>query len=72
MTFQRKVYKLKDAQNKMATEIKQIMDKLNHIQSDIDYLKGHISDIDLILTDDDFEALHDAEEDLAAGNTKRL
>ncbi len=56
----------------MAIEIKQIMDKLNHIQSDIDYLKEHLSDVDLVLTNDDLDALHEAEEDLAIGRTKRL
>lgn len=56
----------------MVTEIKQIMDRLEHIQSDIDYLKGHLSDVDLVLTDDDLDALHRAEADLAAGKTKRL
>jgi hypothetical protein len=56
----------------METEIQQIKDKLSHIQSDIDYLKEHISDVDLILTDDDEKALREAEEDLAKGRTKRL
>jgi hypothetical protein len=55
----------------MATEIQQIMDKLNHIQSDIDYVKEHISDVDLVLTDEDLDALHEAEEDLTTGKTKR-
>jgi len=50
----------------------QILEKLEHIQSDLDYIKEHIADIDLILTDDDKQALHDAEEDLSAGRTKNL
>ena len=56
----------------MAVEVKQIMDKLNHILSDLDYIKGHITDIDFILTDDDLSALQEAEKDLSFGKTKRL
>ncbi len=56
----------------MPIEIKKIMDKLDHIQSDIDFLKGHLSDVDLVLTDDDSLALRQAEDDLITGKTKRL
>tara|TARA_Y100000031_G_scaffold113706_1_gene125651 strand:- start:37 stop:183 length:147 start_codon:yes stop_codon:yes gene_type:complete len=48
------------------------MKKLDHIQSDIDSLKEHISDVDLVITDDDLDAIHEAEEDLVMGKTKRL
>lgn len=48
------------------------MDRLDHIQTDLIYIKEHISDIDLVLTDDDQEALKKAEEELKAGKTKRL
>jgi hypothetical protein len=56
----------------MATEIKQIMDKLDHIESDLSYIKEHLSDVDLVLTDDDLESLRSAEKDLAENKTKRL
>tara|TARA_Y100000310_G_C20302575_1_gene632508 strand:+ start:86 stop:256 length:171 start_codon:yes stop_codon:yes gene_type:complete len=56
----------------MPTEVTQIMEKLNHIQSDLDYIKGHISDVDFVLTDDDLNALAEAEEDLSTGKTIKL
>lgn len=56
----------------METETQQIMRKLDHIQSDIKYLKNHMTDIDLVLTEDDELALRQAESDLKAGKTKRL
>lgn len=56
----------------MATDIKQIADRLDDIQSGIDYIKEHLTDIDAVLLDDDAEALKEAEADLKAGKTKRL
>jgi len=56
----------------MTTEIKRISDKLDVIQSDLAYLKQHIVDFDSVLTDDDLEALKEADEDLKSGKTKRL
>ena len=56
----------------MATEAKEILDKLEIIKSDLDYIKNHMVDVDLVLTDDDIEALEEAESDLKAGKTKRL
>ena len=56
----------------MSIETQKIFDKLEHIESDLNYIKKHISDVDLILTDDDLSSLHEAEEDLATGKTKRL
>lgn len=56
----------------MATEVKQIVDKLDSIQSDLDYIKQHISDVDLVLTDDDLDALNEAEKDLTNGKTVKL
>ncbi|HLG23918.1 MAG TPA: hypothetical protein VI564_03240 [Candidatus Nanoarchaeia archaeon] len=56
----------------MAGDNKQIMDKLDAIQSDLDYLKKHISELDSVLTDDDVQALEEAEKDLKSGKTKRL
>ena len=56
----------------MTTDIKQIADKLDVIQADLAYLKQHIIDFDIILTDDDLEALKEADKDLKSGKTKRL
>jgi len=56
----------------MTTEIAQIMKKLDNIKSELDFIKGHINDVDLVLTDDDREALEEAEHDLKKGKTKRL
>jgi len=56
----------------MTAQIKEFTEKLNHIQSDLNFIKKHINDIDLVLTDDDINALHEAEEDLATGKTKRI
>ncbi len=56
----------------MATELQQIMNKLNHIESDLTYIKKHISDVDLVLTSEDMEAIQEAKRDLVTGKTKRL
>ena len=56
----------------MGTEIKQIVDKLDVIKSDLDYIKEHLVDVDTVLLDDDIEALQEAEEDFKTGRTKRL
>ena len=56
----------------MASENKQILDKLNAIKSDIDYIKKHIVDVDSVLTEDDIESLKEAEKDLKQRKTKRL
>lgn len=56
----------------MATEAKEILNKLELIKADLDYIKKHMVDVDLVLTDDDLEALEEAESDLKAGKTKRL
>ncbi len=53
-------------------EEKQIIEKLNHIQSDLDYIKSHITDVDLVLTEDDFKALEEADKDLTTSKTKRI
>ena len=56
----------------MVTEIKQIVEKLDSLQSDVTYIKKHLVDVDSVLTDDDIEALEEAEKDLKAKKTKRL
>ena len=56
----------------MASETKQILEKLEAIKSELDYIKKHMTDMDIVLTDDDIESLKEAEKDLKAGKTKRL
>lgn len=56
----------------MTPQVQEIMEKLNHIQLDLNFIKNHLIDVDLVLTDDDINALQEAEEDLKKGRTKRL
>ena len=48
----------------MEKETKQILDKLEGIKTDLDYIKSHMTDVDFILTEDDFEALEEARNNL--------
>ena len=56
----------------MTTEAKQILAKLDAIESELSYIKQHLVDMDAVLTDDDILALKKAEDNLKAGKTKRL
>ena len=56
----------------MVAEAQQILQKLDNIQSELDYIKEHLVDADLVLTDEDTESLIEAEKDLKTGKTKRL
>lgn len=56
----------------METETHDIMNKLNEIKSDLDFIKGHVRDIDVIMTEDDYSSLDEAESDFKTGKTKRL
>ena len=56
----------------MAVEAAQIIQKLDNIQSELDYIKEHLVDIDAVLTEDDTVSLIEAEKDLKTGKTKRL
>lgn len=69
---QRKIYKNKSLYITMSTEVKKIIDKLEHIQEDLDYIKERLADVDYVLMDDDIDALHEAQEEYKAGKTKRL
>ncbi len=51
---------------------KLILDKLDSIKEELDYIKSHVVDLDVVLTRDDLEALKEAEEDFKRGKTKRL
>ena len=47
-----------------------IINKLDILKQEIDFIKEHIMDI--TLTQDDIDSLNEAEEDLKKGKTKRL
>ena len=47
-----------------------IINKLDILKQEIDFIKEHIIDITLI--QDDIDSLNEAEEDLRKGKTKRL
>ena len=51
----------------MSTEIKEIMDKLNEIQSELEYIKEHMVDADTILTEEDKVLLEESYENEKAG-----
>ncbi len=50
----------------------EILRKLDKIESELDYIKKHMVDADLILTDNDLESIEDAERDLKEGRTVRI
>ena len=56
----------------MTNETKLILEKLENIKSELDYIKKHLVDVDAVLTEDDIGSLKDAELDLKEGKTKRL
>lgn len=56
----------------MINESKVILQELKEIKSDLDYLKKHVVDLDLVLTEDDLESIKEAEKELKEGKTKRL
>ncbi|MBI2232688.1 MAG: hypothetical protein HYU56_02105 [Candidatus Aenigmarchaeota archaeon] len=56
----------------MADNDKQILKELKEIRTDIGYIKEHMIDTDMILTDDDIKSIKEAEKDLKEGKTKRL
>lgn len=49
-----------------------ILEELKGIREDVIYIKEHLTDADVLLTDDDIESLRQAEKDLQEGKTKRL
>jgi len=56
----------------MTNDTKQILEKLDDIKSELDYIKAHITDVDTILTDDDAESLKQAEREHKEGKTTSL
>lgn len=49
-----------------------VMRKLDAIQNDIKELKKRVADADTLLTEEDIQALEEAEKDLAQERTKRI
>ncbi len=49
---------------------KLIINKLDVLKREIDFIKEHI--VNVTLTQDDIDSLNEAEEDLRKGRTKRL
>ena len=55
----------------MSTETK-ILEELKAIRAELDYLKEHIVDLDLVLTDNGVDSIKKADKDLKENKTKRL
>ncbi|MBI3033281.1 hypothetical protein HYY69_07430 [Candidatus Woesearchaeota archaeon] len=53
-------------------DTKLILNKLDTIKQELDYIKERMIDPDTILTIDDLDSLREAEEDLKKGKIKRL
>jgi hypothetical protein len=47
-----------------------ILNKLDNLKAEINYIKEHL--IDITLTQDDLQSIAEAEEDFSKGKTKRL
>ena len=56
----------------MTNEIKQVMEKLDTIKSELDFIKKHMVDADTILTSREEERLEESLEDLRKGRTTSL
>ena len=56
----------------MTDENKQILKELREIKADLNYIKKHVIDADIILASDDLESLEEAEKDFKERKTKKL
>ena len=56
----------------MTANLQQVLEKLDTIKSELDFIKEHITDADRVLTEEDTVSLSKAEKDLREGKTKRL
>ena len=56
----------------MTNEIKLVLEKLESIKSDLDYIKEHMVDIDSILTPEEEKRLEASLRDLKEGKTTSL
>ena len=53
-------------------DTEQILKELKEIKEELEYIKEHIIDADMLLTDDDIDSVKEAEKDLKERKTKRL
>lgn len=51
------------------TDIEKLSGKLDTIQSDLDYIKEHMANIDVVMTEDDLNSLDEAEIEFKVGKT---
>lgn len=56
----------------MSNEIKQVLEKLDVIKSELDYIKEHMVDVDSILTPEEEQRLEESMDDLKKGRTTSL
>ena len=56
----------------MTTDTSEIISRLADIQAELESLKQHIADADLVLTTDDRAAIRASKAEWKAGKTKRL
>ena len=65
-------FKVEREKNTMAPQMKQLIQKLDAIQADIQYIKDHMIDADTVLTPPEARRLEEALDDLKAGRTTSL
>ena len=56
----------------MVMEVKLILDELKVMKAELDYIKEHMVDVDVILTPDEEERLDESLSDLKTGKTTSL
>jgi hypothetical protein len=52
--------------------MKQVFDELQSLKKDVNFIKKHMIDVDMILTEDDKKSMKEAEEEYAKGETTSL
>ena len=56
----------------MASNTQLILEELKEIKEDVEFIKKHIADVDVVMTDDDLESIKEAEKELKEGKTIQL
>lgn len=56
----------------MTNETKLILEELKDIRADVECIKRHVIDADMIVSDEDIESIKEAEKDFKESRTKRL
>lgn len=56
----------------MTTETSLILERLDEIKSELDYIKDHMAHVDTVLTEDDGLALKEVKQEYKLRKTKRL